>query len=87
MGDLAGARPYYEQALEIRRKVLGEEHPDTATSLSNLAILCFHEGDLTAATLHMEHALAIYEKVLGPNHPDTKATKENLKYIKLKKKR
>jgi len=34
MGDLAGARPYYEQALAINREVLGEKHPNTALSLN-----------------------------------------------------
>jgi hypothetical protein len=35
-GGLAGARPYLEQALAIRRQALGEEHPDTARSLNDL---------------------------------------------------
>ncbi|MGD9247554.1 MAG: tetratricopeptide repeat protein, partial [Desulfobacteraceae bacterium] len=36
IGDYPAARPYYEKALEINKKVLGEEHPDTARSLNNL---------------------------------------------------
>ena len=36
---LAAARPLYERALAIREKVLGPEHPDTATSLDSLASL------------------------------------------------
>src|SRR5262249_54233658 len=39
IGEYHGARPYAERALAIRRKVLGEEHPDTATSLNNLGML------------------------------------------------
>ncbi len=31
-GDRKAARPYYERALAVREKVLGPEHPDTATS-------------------------------------------------------
>jgi hypothetical protein len=49
MGDLAAARPYYEQALEIRRRVLGDDHPNTATSLDNLGLLLQAMGDLPAA--------------------------------------
>ena len=30
-GDYAAAKPLYEQALAIRKQVLGERHPDTAT--------------------------------------------------------
>ena len=40
----AEARPLYERALAIREKVLGAEHPDTATSLNNLAILLQDPG-------------------------------------------
>ena len=33
------ALPLYQRALNIREKFLGPEHPDTATSLNNLASL------------------------------------------------
>ena len=39
MDDLLKARSYFERALEIRRKVLGERHPDTAKSYLKLALL------------------------------------------------
>src|ERR1039457_1905085 len=35
-GDLGGARRIGEQVLDICRRVLGEEHPDTLTSMSTL---------------------------------------------------
>ena len=38
-GDYARAEPLYRQALEIRKKALGENHPDYAASLNNLATL------------------------------------------------
>jgi hypothetical protein len=38
-GDLARAQPLFERALAIREKVLGPDHPDTARSLDNLAVL------------------------------------------------
>ena len=37
-GKYAEAEPLYRKALAIRRKVLGEDHPDTATSYNNLAV-------------------------------------------------
>ena len=37
-GKYAEAEAMYRRALEIRRKALGEDHPDTATSYNNLAV-------------------------------------------------
>jgi Tfp pilus assembly protein PilF len=49
VGQYVGARPYYERALAIRERVLGPEHPDTATSLNNLGFLLRAQGDLAGA--------------------------------------
>ena len=38
------AEPLYEEALSIRRRVLGVDHPDTADSLNNLAGLYHAQG-------------------------------------------
>ena len=46
--------------------MLGPDHPDTATSLNNLAGLLKDQGELAAARPLFERALAIYERVLGP---------------------
>ena len=40
------ALPLYQRALTIREKALGPEHPDTATSLNNLAVLYQDHGRL-----------------------------------------
>jgi tetratricopeptide (TPR) repeat protein len=58
--------------------VLGPDHPDTATSLDNLAFLLQAQGDLAGARPLYERALAIREKVLGPDHPDSATSLNNL---------
>jgi tetratricopeptide (TPR) repeat protein len=78
MGDYAGARPLYERALAIQEKALGASHPDTATSLNNLAGLLYTMGDYAEAQPLYERALAIYEQELGVNHPDTARSLNNL---------
>jgi hypothetical protein len=50
-GDLAAARPLYERALAISEKVRGPEHPDTARSLNNLALLRFGVVELGEAAV------------------------------------
>ena len=78
MDDYAKAEPLLKEALEIRRKVLGREHPDTATSLNNLAELYQAMGDYAKAEPLFKEALEICQKVLGPEHPETAASLNNL---------
>jgi len=58
--------------------VLGPNHPNTASSLNNLAAFYKSQGDYEQAKPLYEHALAIIEKTFGSNHPNTKIVRENL---------
>jgi hypothetical protein len=61
-----------ERAVAIQEKALGSEHPETATTLSNLAILLQEKGDdLAGARLLLERALAIRERS-GPEDRSTR---------------
>lgn len=72
------AEEMFRAALAIRERVLGREHPDTATSLNNLALLLLHRDDLAGARPLYERAWAIYEKVHGPEHPLIATSLNNL---------
>jgi tetratricopeptide (TPR) repeat protein len=78
IGDYRAARPYSEHALAIWEKQFGPEHPHTAQSLNNLAVLLRAQGELSGARPLYERALAIREKQLGPEHPDTATSLNNL---------
>jgi tetratricopeptide (TPR) repeat protein len=71
IGDFQNAKPVLEQALEINRKTLGEEHLDTAIILNNLGILLNSMGEYAAARPYLKQALEINRKVLGEEHPET----------------
>ena len=64
-------------ALETRRKLLGEDHADTAAALSALGVLWQEEGDWAQALPCFERAQAIRRKVLG-DHPLTADALNNL---------
>jgi hypothetical protein len=51
--------------------VLGEEHPGTATSYTNVAYVLEDQGRYAEAGEGHRKALAINRKVLGEEHPDT----------------
>ena len=55
----------YKEALAIRKKVLGEEHPSVATSLNNLGLLYNNQGKYDEAEKMYKEALAIHKKVSG----------------------
>jgi tetratricopeptide (TPR) repeat protein len=77
LGDYAQARPLYVRVLEIREKALGADHPGTAESLNNLALLLQAQGDLSGARPLFERALSIREKVFGSDHPVTAESLNN----------
>jgi tetratricopeptide (TPR) repeat protein len=72
------AKPLLEQALEICRRVLGQEHPNTVQGLNNLGALLRAMGDYTAARPYCEQALEICRRVIGQAHPDTATSLNNL---------
>jgi Flp pilus assembly protein TadD/regulator of replication initiation timing len=77
-GKYNEAIPLAEKALAIFKKVLGDNHPDTATSLNNLAALYQSQGRYSEAEPLYQQALAIRKKQLGDNHPDTATSLNNL---------
>jgi tetratricopeptide (TPR) repeat protein len=70
--------PLYERALAIREPVLGSDHPDTAASLNNLALLLQAQGELAAARPLLKRALAISARGLGPEHQATVRSRRQL---------
>ncbi|HEY7326073.1 MAG TPA: tetratricopeptide repeat protein [Gemmataceae bacterium] len=77
-GRYREAQPLLKQILAIRRKVLGEEHPDTATSYNNVAYNLQAQGKYQEAEEGYRKALTIYRKLLGEEHPDTAGGYNNL---------
>ncbi|OCQ90985.1 hypothetical protein BCR12_04320 [Limnothrix sp. P13C2] len=72
------AETWAMRSLEIRERVLGADHPDTATSLNNLASLYSSQGRYEAAEPLYRRSLEIRERVLGADHPHTALSLNNL---------
>ncbi len=71
LGLYARAQALLQQAVDIRRRVLGPENPDTLRSMSNLSRTLDHQGHYTEAESLIRQTLDIERKVLGPKHLDT----------------
>src|SRR5260370_774051 len=78
MGEYGKAEPLCQEALRIYEKVLGSEHPSTATGLDNLGELYSRMGEYAKAEPLYQEALRIRQKVLGSEHPDTARSLNNL---------
>ena len=71
MGRYAEAEPLARELLELRTKLLGKEHPDTLTSVNNLANVLDDKGDYAGAEALYRRCLEAHERTLGKEHPDT----------------
>lgn len=72
------AEDLYMKGLEIRKEVLGEEHPDTGESYNNLATVYVDIGEYEKAKKMFYKCKKICETNLGENHPDTATCYSNL---------
>jgi tetratricopeptide (TPR) repeat protein len=72
------AEPLYQQALELRKRLLGEEHPYVATSLNNLAFLYHSQGRYAEAEPLYLQALELRKHLLGEEHPYVATSLNNL---------
>jgi len=77
-GQYADAKPLFKQAMKIYRTVLGERHPDYATSLNNLAALYHAMGRHADAEPLFKQAMEIRRTVLGERHPHYATSLNNL---------
>jgi len=78
LGEYASAEPHLQRALELRKKALGEAHPETLRLMNQLAVLRWRQGRLDEAETLGRQAFETGRRVLGPDHPDTLAYEMNL---------
>ena len=58
-GKLEEAEPYYREVLEGRRRVLGDEHPETLRSIYNMGVTMIQQGKLDEAEALVREALRL----------------------------
>lgn len=78
MGDYAAARRYYEQALAIRKEVLGEKHPCVATSLHNLGWVFGKLGQWSETSRLMDEACRVARRHIALILPNLLETEQHM---------
>ena len=81
MGDYGKALEYLEKAKGIKESKLGKDHPETATTYNNIALVYKNMGDYDKALEYHEKAMEISESKLGKDHPDTATTYNNIALV------
>ena len=76
--EYAKAESLYQQALAIAKNAFGEQHPDYALSLYNLAVSYDSIDEYAKAEPLYQRALTINKRVLGEQHPQYARDLNNL---------
>jgi hypothetical protein len=74
----------YEDALQHKRRTLGNTHASTLMSVRKLAELCEIRGDIVQAEVLFAEAFAGYCRKHGDEHTDTVAAERNLARVRAK---
>jgi tetratricopeptide (TPR) repeat protein len=77
-GEFSFAFKMQKQTLEVRKRVLGNDHHDTLIAMGNLALTLYSMGDLVEARRYEEQTLIGLKRVLGDNDPKTLTAMNNL---------
>jgi tetratricopeptide (TPR) repeat protein/predicted Ser/Thr protein kinase len=76
--DFAKMLEHHNNSLAIRRKLFGEDDPNTANAYNNVAVALKELGRYREALATHKRAQDIRERVLGPDHPDSAMSMANV---------
>jgi len=77
-GFYALAEDPYQRCLQATQELLGERHPDVASSINNLAGLYYSQGRYEEAEPLYQQALSLMQELLGERHPAVATSINNL---------
>jgi serine/threonine protein kinase/Tfp pilus assembly protein PilF len=72
------ALPHVEVALTLRRRLLGDDHPDTMSLINGVGFVLREQGKLNEAEPLLREALERRRRALGDDHPHTMFSIDNL---------
>ncbi len=78
LGDYEKAEAHLKQALELRRRELGDEHPETDVSMNDLAVVYETRGRYDEAEALHVRTLELCRRVFGEQHPQTLVSMNSL---------
>lgn len=76
--DSDEAVEHYEASLEMLRRSLGDQHPETMDVLQDLATLHLERGELDGFVRWQQQVIDSNQRFWGAEHPRTRASRERL---------
>jgi len=76
-GDLEAAEPDIREAIRLKERIGGRDHPDVAHSLLSLAEIYARRGEFAAALTPIDRAREIFDHSYGPGSPMSAETLSN----------
>lgn len=83
-GRLGEARTLYEDALAMRRRVLGPAHADTADTLLCLASLLSRTWETSVAMVRYEQAITLFRSIYPSSHARVALVRDSLRTLFLR---
>jgi Tetratricopeptide repeat len=77
-GEPAPARLLFERARDLRRRILGDDHPNTLESAGSLSLNLWELGQFEPARQLVEDTVIRGRRILGDDHPLTLRLTESL---------
>ena len=77
-GDFNAAARHLRDALALQERELGPAHPDVASTLNNLGVVCERIGDDAEAERCYRRACEIVTAAFPPDHPFVETSRHNL---------
>ena len=77
-GDFSAAARHLRDALALQEAELGPSHPDVASTLNNLGVVCERTGNDAEAERCYRRACEIVSAAFPPEHPFVQTSRQNL---------
>ena len=84
LGNMKEAVQQLRRVLELRRKTLGEQHPDTLETLQDLGHALSEDGNYPEAERYIVQAIRMRSAAVGEHHPATLNAKEILANLRVR---
>ena len=78
LGEPARAISQFEQCRQLLRGALGPDHPETLSTMNNLALAYYSAGRLQDSMVLGQEALPLFKAKFGPDDPKTLTIMNNL---------